>query len=111
MRIFEVLLKNLIKDICDLVNLGNEKEPDLDKHLNIKKWIDFLQDDANINVSPHSFDKDGHAGITREFTGGEILKILCDWNRKKFSKYWICWKKKWNLEISIIYNEWLANKQ
>ena len=76
MRIFEVLLKKLIKEICDLDNLGNEKEPDLEKHLNIKKWIDILQDDANINVSPHSFDKDGHAGITREFTGGEILKIL-----------------------------------
>jgi hypothetical protein len=78
LRVFEVLLKQLIKGLAALdeydgMGYINEKHP------NLSKWLSFLNNKCKIKVTPiYNYNKNNAGGVTRDFSGGEILKILSE---------------------------------
>ena len=75
LRIFDVLLKRLIKDLALIDNYDGYKCINV-KHIYLNKWLSFLNQECKINVDNHAFVNDRSGGITRDFTGQEILVIL-----------------------------------
>ncbi len=80
LRIFEFLCKDLIFQIVNLDRLKGC--PILSQHENIRAWINFLEE-IGINTYIKAYDEESMGGVTRDFTGSEILKILLKIDLKK----------------------------
>jgi len=83
-RIFTLLLNQFISLVCkkDGIKVGTKisrknHQNELSKFSNFSKWIDFLKENCQINITEFNSynERKGHK-ITRDFTGGEIRKIL-----------------------------------
>ena len=112
LRIFEVLLRQLIKS---LVVLDQFKETGQlsDKHVNLTKWLSFLNSKCKIKADcNYRFNPSSAAGFTRDFSGGEVLKILSEIDiderfpgLKDNQKIQSLWKEFYSIERMISKNE------
>ena len=76
LRIFEVLLKQLIKSLAALDEYDGICYINK-KHVNLTNWLLFLKSKCKIKVlSIYNYNKNNAGGVTRDFS--EVLKILCE---------------------------------
>ena len=77
-RIIGDLLYHLVVDLCNLDDYAGRKGAlfDRSRQHNVTRWYDFITIDCGIKRQAIAWNKDNRAGITREFNGDELVKIL-----------------------------------
>jgi len=109
LRIFDVLLEDLITELANIDKLKDDQTIDLKIYSNLGKFIIFLKECCGININPSStFNKKKPAKIFRSLTGGEILTLLETINLKVLfpdlefmTERDVIWKKFFSLDKKI----------
>jgi len=81
-RIFYILLNNLISQIAKMDSLSNGyKIKDLSNLKNFSKWFNFLEEKCKLKIKKfNAYNPKKAAKLTRDFTGVEIKTILNNLN-------------------------------
>jgi hypothetical protein len=78
-RVANQLIKRLISSLAKLDAYEGEKTIN-SSHSNLTNWINFINKKCKIGVAVIKFNKENCADITRDFIGGELLKIFANIN-------------------------------